>query len=219
MTNFTFIIIGSYSIAVAAIIGLIRFTRIHRAYHPFIFITVASLINEVISHILIHYKKSNAITINLLGLADALLWLWQFRRWNGINKHSSQFHAVAILMISIWIFENLILGKLFTFSSVYAIVFSFAVVFFSINQVNRQIVEEKGNLFTNAKFLICSGTILFFTYRILVECFYLLDMQKSDRFLANVFSILAFVNLIVNLLFALATLWIPARQKFSLPYY
>jgi len=219
MTNFTFIIIGSYSIAIAAIIGLIRFTRIHRAYQPFVFITVASLINEVISHILIHYKKSNAITINLLGLADALLWLWQFRRWNGINKHSSQFHAVGILMISIWIFENLILGKLFTFSSVYAIVFSFAVVFFSINQVNRQIVEEKGNLFTNAKFLICSGTILFFTYRILVECFYLLDIQKSDSFLANVFCILAFVNLIVNLLFALATLWIPARQKFSLPYY
>ena len=219
MTNFTFIIIGSYSIAVAVIIGLIRFTRIHRAYQPFVFITVASLINEVISHILIHYKKSNAITINLLGLADVLLWLWQFRRWNGFNKQSSQFHVVAILMISIWIFENLILGKLFTFSSVYAIIFSFAVVFFSINQVNRQIVEEKGNLFTNAKFLICSGTILFFTYRILVECFYLLDMQKSDSFLANVFSILAFVNLIVNLLFALATLWIPARQKFSLPYY
>jgi len=219
MTNFTFIIIGSYSIAIAAIIGLIRFARIHRAYQPFVFITVASLINEVISHILIHYKKSNAITINLLGLADALLWLWQFRRWNGFNKHSSQFHAVAILMISIWIFEKIILGKLFTFSSVYAIVFSFAVVFFSINQVNRQIIEEKGNLFTNAKFLICSGTILFFTYRILVECFYLLDMQKSDSFLANVFCILAFVNLFVNLLFALATLWIPARQKFSLPYY
>ena len=163
MTNFAFIIVGSYSIAVAAIIGLIRFTRIHRAYQPFVFITVASLVNEVISHIMIYYKKSNAITINILGLADALLWLWQFRRWNGFNKQKLQFYVTVLLMISIWIFENLILGKLFTFSSVYAIIFSFAVVFFSINQVNRQIVIEKGNLFTNAKFLICSGTILFFT--------------------------------------------------------
>ena len=219
MTNFAFITVGSYSIAIAAIIGLIRFTRIHKSYQPFIFITIASLSNEVISHILIHYKKSNAITINLLGLADALLWLWQFRRWNGFNKQGFQFQLAVILMISIWIFENLVLGKLFTFSSVYAIVFSFAVVFLSINQLNRQIVEETRNLFTNARFLICAGAVLFFTYRILVECFYLLDMQKSDSFLAHVFSILAIVNLIVNLLFALATLWIPERQKFSLPYY
>lgn len=218
MTHFAFILIGGYSISIAVIIGLLRFPKIHRDYRPFIFIIIASLISEVISSILISYRTSNAIAVNLMGLADGSLWLWQFRKWKAFDTQKLYYPIAAILMITAWIVENILLGRLSSFSSLYAIGFSFSIVFLSIGQVNRQITDEKDNLLLNAKFLICSGAILFYTYRILVECFYLLDIRKSDSFLINVFNILALVNLIVNLLFAFAIIWIPTRQKFSLPY-
>ncbi|HUQ67605.1 MAG TPA: hypothetical protein VM101_15690 [Flavitalea sp.] len=218
MTDYTLIILGSYSIGIAAIIGLVRLRNIHASYRPFILIITMSLVVEIISHILIYFKKSNAIAVNVFGLIEGLLWLRQFRKWNTTKDQVLPLKYASILITSIWIIENIIAGKLFSFSSVYAILFSFMVIFYSINQMNRQLTEEKGNLFTNARFLICCGTIIFFTYRILVECFFLLDLQKSASFFAHVFIILAFVNLIVNLLFAIATLWIPARQKFSFPY-
>jgi hypothetical protein len=52
-----------------------------------------------------------------------------------------------------------------------------------------------------------------------VECFYMLEIHENSRFLTNIFSILVIANVFVNLLFALATSWIPKRQKFSLPYF
>jgi hypothetical protein len=216
MTSFAFILIASYSISIAVIIGLIRLPVIHRSYHPFILIIVLSLINEVVSHVLIYYSKSNAINTNLVGPVDALLWLWQFRRWNIIGQFIQV--TTSIMLLSIWVTENIFLGKINTFSSVYAIAFSYVIVVFSIRQASNQVIRRQENLLINAKFLICCGSILFFTFRILIECFYLQGAQASNRFLSNVFGILALINLIVNLLFAMAALWIPVRQKFSMPY-
>lgn len=217
MINYKFIAFASYSIVIAAIIGLIRFRRIHRTYQPFIFIILSAVLNEIVSSTLIRLHQSNAVSTNLFGLVEIILWLWQFKRWGAFSKRAWQYPSLLIPLCAVWITENIILGKLFTFSSLFAIAYSFVLVFLSINQVNKQIVEEKKNLLTNPKFLICSGTIIFYTYRILVESFYLLELPQSDDFLSNVFTILAFVNLFVNLLFALAVLWIPTRQRFSLP--
>lgn len=217
MIGYQFILMGSYSIAIAATIGLIRFRKILRTYQPFIIITIAALLNEVCSSLLIYFHKSNAATTNVLGLIECLLWLWQFKRWQVFKRWRWEFPVVVTLVVSIWAVENIVFGKLFTFSSVYAIAYSFLLVFLSINIVNLQIVQEKRSLFSNPKFLICSGTMIFYTYRILVECFYLLELQESETFLSNIFIILVFVNIFVNLLFALAILWIPTRQRFSQP--
>jgi len=217
MTSFAMVLIGSYSIALAAIIGLCRLQKIHWTYKPFVFITVVALLNEVASHILIAQHRSNAISVNLFSLLELLLWMWQFKRWNAFDQSKNRFALLLIFLLSIWITENILLQKITVFSSWFAITYSFCMVFLSINQVNRQIVAENRNLLRNPKFLICSGTIIFYTYRILVECFYLLQMEDSNAFLTNIFSILVFVNLFVNLLFALAVVWIPKRQRFSLP--
>lgn len=214
--NHKWSLIESYTIAIAAIIGLIRLPRIYRAYQPFIFINVSALIAEISSHFLIYLNKSNAISLNLLGLVETLLWLWQFKRWGIFNLRKWEFPLLIILITCIWVYENIILSKINSFSSMYAIASSFCLVFLSINQVNRQIVEEKKNLFKNPSFIICSGVIIFYTYRIFVECFYLLENTESSNFILNIFTILAIVNLFVNLLFALATIWIPTRQRFSL---
>jgi hypothetical protein len=213
------LLLNVYSIAPAAIIGLFRYTKVLKTFRPFIILIVTALITEIVNHIIIyHYGKGNAVIINIYGLIECLLWLWQFYYWNAFKKRSRLLPILVSLLIGVWAADNIILGKLNTFSSWFTIMYSFTLVFLSINEVNRQIVEERKNIFTNAKFLACAGILLFYTNRILVESFYLLDMVQTNReFLRQLFQILKYVNLFVNLLFAFATIWIPTRQRFSLP--
>jgi hypothetical protein len=219
MTNNVFILGGSYSIAIAAVIGLIRFPKLSAAYQPFILITITSFLSEVISHMLIVHQKSNAVVINVFGIFDALLWLWQFSLWDNGRKNDKRFRIAAIALGSLWIAENIALGKFFVFGSVYPLTFSFLMVVFSAIQMSRQIAVEKANLFTTPEFIICCGAVLFYTYRILIECFYAPGITGSEIFLGSLFTILSLINFIVNLLYALVVLWIPEKQKFSLPYY
>jgi hypothetical protein len=208
-----------YSIAPAAIIGLFRYVKVLKTFRPFIFLMVIALITEITTHIVIyHYGRGNAAIINIYGLIECILWLWLFYNWNTFKKKSPALLLLILLLAGVWTTDNVILHKLNTFSSSFAIIYSFTLVFLSINQVNRQIVEERKNLFTDAKFLICAGILIFYTNRILVETFFLLDVaQTNPKFLSNIFDILEYVNVFVNLLFALATIWIPTRQRFSLP--
>jgi hypothetical protein len=119
------------------------------------------------------------------------------------------------LLIAVWISESSING-INSFNSTFHVLYSFCLVFLGINQVNELIVKEKSLLLRNAKFLICCGVIIFYTYCVLVNSFYVFKLPQSDTFMANIYYILVFVNLFVNLLYALATLWIPTRQRFTL---
>ena len=219
MTNNVFIVGGSYSIAIAAVIGLIRLPTLYKAYQPFIFITIISFLNEVVSSMLIVHQKSNAVAINIFGFFDALLWLWQFRTWNKHSKRQAILNVAALLLVILWLVENIALGKLFVFGSVYPITFSLFMVIIAFIEMSRRITDANDRLFTTPKFMICCGAVLFYTYRILIECFYMPSVSASQLFLANVFTILSFINFIVNLLYAFVVLCIPEKQKFSVPYY
>ena len=215
----SFVLAGSSSILVAVIVVAVRLRRIHCSYYPFVLLLFAGLLNEIVSFLLIHvFKESNAVATNIFGLIEGLLWIAQFRRWTTFQDKRADRLLIAVIFLT-WTTENIFMGKIFLFSSAYSIGYSFLLVFLAINQMNRLIVHERGNLLVNSRFLISVGVLVFYSYRKFVDSFYFFDLEESDEFLTNVFSILAFVNLFVNLLFALAAVWIPSRQKFSLPYY
>lgn len=219
MTNNAFIVGGSYSIAIAAVIGLVRLPKLYAAYQPFIILTIISFINEVVSHCLIVNQKSNAVAVNIFGLFDAMLWLWQFSKWNNPHKRRLLFHITAAVLVALWLFENIVLKKLFVFGSIYPITFSLVMVIISAVEATRQIAKQKESLLRRPEFLICCCAVLFYTYRILIECFYAPGFKGSEIFFGNLFAILSCVNFIVNLFYALIVLWIPEKQKFSLPSY
>jgi hypothetical protein len=125
---------------------------------------------------------------------------------------------LLILISAIWIYDNLIWNRLTTFNSLFHISYSFCLIFLSIDQINRLIVSARGSLWRNSRFLICAGIIIFYSYQATIEVFYLLKLEFSDKFYDNIFFILTLVNLFVNLVYALAILWIPKKQKFILPY-
>lgn len=217
MVNYELVVILSYSIAIAAIIGLIRLRKIIRPYRPFVFILFLSLISEIVHTILSRYLNTNSISANIYVLLECFLWLWQFSCWGAFSKNRAGLWVLACSLAAVWVAEHIWMEKIFTFSSMFRISYSFVLVFLAIDQLNLMIVNEKKNLLRTSRFLICFGITFFYSFKIIVESFYLFELALSKTFYTYLYLILIFMNVFVNLIFALAALWVPTRQKFILP--
>ncbi|MBA4168433.1 MAG: hypothetical protein H0X41_12975 [Chitinophagaceae bacterium] len=213
--NYELVIVFKYSIVLALITGLVRYGKISRTYRPFIYIIIAGFLGELIASLSTLFYHNNILVSNVYSLVECILWIWQFRRWN-VSHNKRNVMLLLTGLIAFWTIETAIGGRT-NFNSAFSVLYSFTLVFFAINQINQLIVEEKMNLLKNAKFLICTGVIIFYTYSVLVDSFYVLKVKESNSFLASIYYILVYVNLFVNLLYALATLWIPTRERFTLP--
>lgn len=211
--------LSSFSIIIAVIIGLVRYKRIDKTSRPFIIICIVGLCNELFSFILIYaYHAHNAINSNIYILAEALLFVWLFQCWGDFRKRSWYYYLLIFLLIGIWVFDNIIWNHITTFNSLFRIFYSFCLLFLSINQVNKLILQARGSLLRNYRFLICIGVLIYYSYKATIEVFYMLKLELSDNFYTHIYFIMDLINIFVNLLYALAILWIPKKQKFILPY-
>jgi hypothetical protein len=215
---YIYIVIFSFSIVIPAIIGWVRFKKINPTYYPFIICLWIGLINEIVSYVVSQYKISNALNSNVYVLAESLLINWQFRRWGIFERMKSLFALIMILFIGTWVVENFIISKITYFSSYFRIIYSFAISLMSISLINSLIVREKKQFLRNSMFLISIGFILYYTYKVLVEAFWIYGLNNSREFRNNVYLILAYINLIANFIYALAILWMPTKHRFSLPF-
>jgi hypothetical protein len=216
--NYTWFLIFSFSILIAAAIGWVRFKKIAPAFYPFLVCLTLGAINEIISTILAYQRSSTMVNNNIYVLAESLLLITQLARWNAFGKFHSMIPLTLSFLCLLWIAENLLLFKLEGISSYFRLVYSAIIVMLSINVSNFLIATEKGNLLRHPAFLVCMGFLVYFTYKILVEAFWLYGLGKSGSFRENVYSIMIWINLIVNLIYACAVLWMPAKQRFTLQY-
>ena len=209
-------VVINYSILIAAIIGIVRFKSIIRDYYPFIFMIWLGVLNETLSLIFIFTVGSNTFNSNIFVLLECLLILYQFYRWNdgGIKKYS----ILAMFALGLWIADNLVLNSITDNNSLFRAFYSFLVVFFSIDQVNKLIIYERGPLLKNSMFVICITFLLYYGFKAFVESYNMFHLGLSKTLLRDLWIILYFVNGIANLLYALAVLWIPTKVKFILPY-
>jgi hypothetical protein len=216
MHSYALRVILNHSITLAAIIGISRFRSIAPAYFPFLFIIWLGLFNETLSLFIIYNNRSNAVNSNIFVLGEYLLILLQFYKW---NYHSTlRYYGAAVAGVMVWVIDNCLLHGVSENNSLFRVYYSLAVVFLSINQVNKLIIFEKGNLLRNATFIICIAFLFYFGCKGFIETFNALRFGLSDMFLRNLWIILYFVTFITNLIYAIATLCIPAKQEFTLPY-
>jgi len=216
---YLFSLISGYSIIIAGIIGLIRFKNIPPAYQPFVYFTWLALINESISGLLISLHIYNNVNGNIYVYFEAVLFIRLFYNWGSLRGKPWHVPALCGALLLIWCFDNFIWHTITNSNSLFRICYSFVLVFLAINYLNIMIISERGNMLLNARFLICAGICIFYSYNAFLEVFYLLvPMIKNDPFQNNVFLILDFVNLFVTLIYALAALCIPPKQKFTQPY-
>ena len=215
--NYWLVVIFSFSILIAAIIGWVRFRKINPAYYPFIYCVWLAFLNEILSFIFAQTIRDNSVNNNLYALAESLLIVWQFHKWGIFKNKDNFFYTVLAIFTAGWITDHFILSHLTTFTYHYRIGYSFITVLFSVNMINTLIVRERKNLLKNPAFLICTAYVINFTYYVMNMTLYLYISENSWDFLNKLSGIMPYANLLSNLLFALAVLWIPARQRFTLP--
>ena len=203
----------AYSILLAALIGLVRFKFINPVYYPFILLLWIGLVNEIISTVIISYGASNAINSNVYTLVEAILLLALFRNWGLFDRQPKMFTWFLLLFIATWIADNFFISSITRFTSYFRILYSFTIVILSINKINRIMTDEKPWVERRAELLLVIGFIFFFTYQTLVEIFWVYGLNASRVFRLQVYRIMIYMNLSVNLIYAIGLLWIPRKRE------
>jgi hypothetical protein len=216
MINYYFFVAISYSIGLAALIGIIRFKKILKAYYPFVYVTCLAFITEIISTVCTLIFKTSIIVTNNYVLIEALLYVWLFHNWGALQSRKWHYPAMIISLILVWVYDIIFWHRFVSLASFFHVCYSFALIFLAIAQINKMIVRERGNILKASAFLISAGIIIFYTYDATIEVFFLFQLKVSDNFYRNVYLIMEFINFFANLIFALAALWIPTRQKFTM---
>jgi len=209
---FTLHALLSLVIALPAIIGWSRFRKTAPAFHPFLVLLTAGFFNELISIAVISTKRPNAFNYNVYALAESLLILWQFYQWKAFDKYI--YRLLQLGLTGLWCWEHFIYSSLFQFDAWHLLSYCTVTVLLGINLVSRIVYTEPFRLYKNARYLICVGWIVFFTYSVIVEVFWLYGLGAGTEFRVYVLSILPYINLLCNLIFTLAVLCIPYSYRY-----
>lgn len=210
--------LSSLNILLAGVAALTRFTKIERNFLPFFALIWLGCGNELLSVSLIHYGYQTAVNNNVYVLLEALLITYFFRQTRLLIFHRWVYLGLYISFGAFWAVENLVIGNLYSISSYFRIFYSLIVVLLSIELVNTLAFEEKKSLLRNPLFLIGIAFIVFYTFKMLVEAFWIYRLTSSLYFLKALFIIVVGLNFIVNFVFFLVVLWIPKRQESILLY-
>lgn len=211
--NYNLLIIFSASIFIATITGWVRFKRLNPSWLPLLACFTVASANEILSFILTKSGHFTMVNNNIYVLAEALLLCWQFKKWGLFDRHKILFFILVAVIAAIWIIENLITTGLFKINFYFRISYSFIIVLMSISCINSIIFTYRGRLWKSPVFLCCTGFIIYFTYKILIEAFWLYGLNASRDFRVHVYLFLTWINFFVNLVYALAILWIPKKPQ------
>lgn len=215
----TFIVrhISSLSILIPAIAAFVRFRKLDESYLPFLVFIWAGMLNEAVSITLSYTIRNNILSNNIWFLLEFSLILWQFHRWQLFDRNKKLFYGIIILLSTIWTVDNFFIESIFKrFCSYFIIASSYTIVLTSISMINRLIVQEKEIVWKNVSFIICGGFLLFYSISILTESFYKYGFKAFPGLSSGVFEILRRINIITNLIYFVAILWMPTKRKFIL---
>lgn len=202
------------ALLIAVIIGWARIQWMNSRFIPFIVLINCGLLCEIISLLLITNGSTNRIVYNIYSLAEVLLILWLFYRWQLWNKQQLQPLLWGVVAIIIWAGEWCCRGSINRFFSWSILFYSFIILIYTVQVMSMQIVMVKKKVWKNARLIICIAFLLYFTITIALELFWMYGNNLvDDRFKKSVTAIHSGINFITNLLYAFAILWIPLKPR------
>lgn len=230
-----------YSIVLAAFIAIFKIGKAAPAYLPFFIFILLGFANEIVSFYTGRYFQNNSVNNNIYVLIESLLLLWQFSRWRLFDNNRYLPQALGAAFILFWIGEIFFFTSIMKVAAYFRVFYSFVIVLLSISMVNKLITSERGNLLKNAAFIICMAFIIYFTYKCLIEIFYIYGvivsssnpeynqiklqnpelyqklMDENTAFRVKVYNIMSVINLFCNLVYAVALLWVPRKSSSLMP--
>ena len=212
--NFFANAVFSLTVGISGVIGLVRFRKVDPVYHPFLYLVWIAFFQELCSILICCAGYSNVVLYNAYSLAECVLLCWQFRRWEFIQNEVF-YCALLGVCVCFWGIEWIVQPPP-GFLSYFIIFYSFVLVLLSINAINQLLFRDMISLLRNPIFLLCICFILYFSFSALVESFWMAGLQRSKTFRLHVHALLCYINLLTNLIFAIAVLWMPLRLRYIL---
>jgi hypothetical protein len=209
--------ITTYSLLLPALIAIVKFKNAARSFLPFFIFIWTGVANELIGYFTIRYLRNNSVNNNIYVLAESLLLLWLFYSWQLFSHTKWLLWALAAAFVLFWMGEVFVFSEITRVAAYFRIFYSFPIVLLSISMINRLIIQENTNLLKNAAFIICVAFVIYFTFKILVEIFYIYGMMQSAYFRIRVYDIMRVINLLCNLIYAVALIWIPKKSSSLMP--
>jgi hypothetical protein len=209
----------SLSIVFALVIGIVRFKHIDSSYYPLIYNAAIVFIIEILVQLLMQggHVKVLEVSVNIFSFIDFFLFAWLFHNWRLFNRSRKTFIYIVGGFFIAWFVITFFVSGITTPNLYFRILYSFALIFFSVSTFNKVVVNDRGSIFKNPKFWICLGIIIFYAFFILVcvARYSLFKYHVSRIFRVRLQEINTYSNLLVNLLYAVAILWIPRKKNFT----
>lgn len=216
MNYFLFTTISALSIALPCITGLYRYKQLSNGrYLPLLVLLFTGFLNECLSFAMIKWHQSNLINANVYTLIEYLLYFWLF------YKISSQSRILVIAGLSggilVWITDNLVLHSLTTSNSLFRIMASLVIIWFSIDKLSQLTFNGATDKFKKSDLLLCFSLLAYFTFRGFIHIFKQFSIGHTPAFQIHLWIILCVLNILVNISLCITILWIP-RQQPTMPY-
>lgn len=208
----------SMSIVFPLFIGIVRWKQMDTSYYPFIYNLFAVFMVEVIIKLLNNHPTGIVNAVNVFSLADFCLFAWLFHNLGLFNGNKKIFLLILIAAGIAWVYITFFVTRFSNINNPYLLLYSAALIFFSVTTFNKIVVHQRINIFTNARFWICIGIIIFYSFFILTRATDLSTgvlKHVSKSFKDNLQLINTYSNLLVNLLYAVAVIWIPRKKNIT----
>jgi hypothetical protein len=221
--NDTIRFILSLSILPAAVLGAVKFRKMDPSYRLFIYYIFFVLGFEVFVYSLMRFAEQHTafnilgVSFNIYAIAEFSLLTWIFHKWGLFNNHQKVFLSILVVFLVSWFLSTLLTKGFYKRNHYFAIAYSFALIFFSISAFNKLVIQERRSLLRNPKFWICLGIVIFYSYFVVSSSVRILIIpnKNNQEFFAKLLDINVYSNLLVNLLYALAIIWIPNKKNFT----
>lgn len=214
--NYQLVTAFSFSILIPGVLALILFSKIERRYYPFIFCLFIGCANEVLSYYLTRHKMHTMINNNIYVLIESILITVYFKK-AGLMENKFALLTLIVSLLLAWALETFVYGDIYSSGNYFRIFYSMLISFLSIQLLNRVLFSYHSNILTSPDFLLCLCFIIYFTYKALVQSFIIYGLTRHLYFQKKIYDILIYINLVVNLLYTLAVLWMPRKARFIMP--
>ncbi len=174
----------------------------------------AGLANESTSYYLIMNRGNNMISSNIYTLIEFGLFLWFF--YGLSNRKAHTYWLLGFSGITLWIADNIFMHDVDGDNTVFRVL-SFAIILLlSMNKISRVILNEQKQPYKKTDLLLCISFFMYYTYQGFVTIFNMFPIGVSTEFYTRLWLILAITNLITNIVYTVAILWIPKQQPYTL---
>jgi hypothetical protein len=206
----------SFSNVIADVISIIKYRYVDRRYYPLFYFFWLGSINEIINTFLIKHKSTTIVNSNIYVLLEFFLLLWFLYNFDS-SRLKLMSKALAGFLLLCWNVEAFYIKTPWEFLVFFRILDSYTIVLLSLYVLNLQLMNSIKDVAFRSNVLLCSAFIVYFSYKSFVYTFWAYGENSGDKsFLLKLFSIIVYINLVTNLLYGLAVIWLPKKKGFIL---